>query len=182
MAFTLALMLMAVAVLFIVFRRNLFERWAFFRRLEKRTRLGETIARAYRALHLCLRRPALLAKAAALSLVNHVVFIVCAFFLGKALEIDMGFLGYLSVFPVINTVAALPLTPGGLGTREAASVYLLGALSVPETRALPLSLLVYLAMFAWSLLGGVVYLFYIMQPGSTTISEIRNADSPVTHN
>ena len=64
-----------------------------------------------------------------------------------------------------HAVAAIPATPGGLGTRETAAIFLLGVLGVAETRAVPLSLLVYGAVLFWSLFGGIIYMMYVAQHG-----------------
>ncbi len=112
-----------------------------------------------------MKQPVVLAQTLSLSVLNHVVLVGCAYFLGRGLEISLNFWGYLTVFPVINAVAAVPATPGGLGTREAAAKFLLGVLGVAETRAVPLSLLVYTSVLFWSLVGGVVYMIYVAGHG-----------------
>ncbi len=154
-----------IGFLVVTFGHNWMERWAFFKRFEERTALGKIVTRAYSTARGIMKQPALLAKTLVLSLVNHVVLVGCAYYLGRGLDIALNFRGYLTVFPVINAVAAVPATPGGLGTREAAAKFLLGVLGVPETRAVPLSLLVYASVLFWSLVGGVVYMIYVAGHG-----------------
>jgi glycosyltransferase 2 family protein len=148
---------MAVLVFFMVFRRNLFERSVWFRRLEARTSLGKILSRAYNAMHVCMRHPARLGVTLLLSVINHTMLVVMAFFFGRALAIALPFSAFMTVFPIINAVAAIPVTPGGLGTREAMSQWLLGVQGVEAARAVPLSLLLYGGMMLWSLVGGLVY-------------------------
>ncbi len=154
-----------IGFLAITFGHNWMERWSFFKRLEERTALGKIITRAYTTAHAIIREPVLLAKTLAISIANHVVLVGCAYFLGRGLDITLSFRNYLTVIPVINAVAAVPATPGGLGTRETAAKFLLGALGVAETRAVPLSLLVYGSVLFWSLVGGVVYMIYVAGHG-----------------
>ena len=94
--------------------------------------------------------------------------------LGRTLQIPNPFLDYLTVFPIILSVASLPLTPGGLGVREGAAVVLLGAAGVASSQALPLSLMVYLATLGWSLFGGVIFLFYSTGGGHALRTEIQD--------
>jgi glycosyltransferase 2 family protein len=173
MAFNLAVLAVGVAAMLVVFQRNVLERWAFFRRLEERTALGQIIGRVYSTFHACLNERALLAKTLALSLTNHVLYLVSVWCLGMGLEIRMTFLDYLTIFPAINTIAAIPVTPGGLGTRDSAAKYLLAvpALAVPATRAVPLSLLMYGTMLFWSLVGGLVYLWFSARGGAVPAAE-----------
>ena len=156
-----ALLAGAVGTLLVVFRKNILERWRIFRWIEEHTPAGDMITRVYTAFHLCLNRPSVLVQTLLLSFANHMMLILCTTLcLGAALGIKMNVLDYLSVFPVINAVAAIPVTPGGLGTREGITIYLLGALDVPEAKAMVLSLLLYITMLLWSLVGGIVYMFY----------------------
>ena len=66
------------------------------------------------------------------------------------------------IVPVVVCLAALPITPSGLGTREFLFVLMLthATLGVDDTSALSLSLLAYAGSFIWSLLGGVVYMMF----------------------
>lgn len=66
-----------------------------------------------------------------------------------------------SALPVIETVAALPITPGGLGTREKLFDDMLTNLAELEQGVAPsISILGYLCIAFWGVVGGVFYLFY----------------------
>ena len=85
---------------------------------------------------------------------------------GLGLEVPARVLWF--VVPAVVCIAALPVTPSGLGVREHLLVSLLALPEFPGVRhgeALALALLAYTANLAWSALGGVVYLF---QPRQTT--------------
>jgi uncharacterized protein (TIRG00374 family) len=162
------------AMIILVLCKALFEKWDFFRRLEAQTALGRVLGRAYGAFHYCMRDPRLLLKTMILSVLNHIAFIVCVFYIGMALGIEMRFWDYLTVFPVINLVAAVPVTPGGLGTRESMALYLLAQFGVGAAHAVTLALLMYVTLLFWSLMGGIVYFFYIVRRGRTPPPEITD--------
>jgi len=66
-----------------------------------------------------------------------------------------------SALPVIETVAALPITPGGLGTREKLFDDMLTSLAdLSEGVAASISMLGYFCIAFWGVVGGVFYLFY----------------------
>ncbi len=66
-----------------------------------------------------------------------------------------------SALPVIETVAALPITPGGLGTREKLFDDMLTSLADLEDGVAPsISMLGYFCIAFWGMVGGVFYLFY----------------------
>jgi len=138
-------------------------------------RLAETLRRAYAPLQGCLRNRKLLAKIICISCANHLGFIVAIMCLGKAVGIELKPVHYFTIFPVINAIAALPITPGGLGARDQAAIYLLSVVQVTAVAALTLTLLVYAATLFWSLAGGMVYLLYTWQTGIRFAPE--NADA-----
>lgn len=139
--------------------RRLMDKSRLFRR-GLQTRIGHVLHRVYNSFYLCLTHPRLLAQTLGLSLLNQVLILVMMWILGLSLEIKAGFFDYFSLGPTINTFAAIPLTPGGLGLREYAAVMFLGIVGVPATQALPLSVLVYASSVFWSLAGGIVFFCY----------------------
>ena len=175
LVFNLLFLSAAAAGMFIIVRHNLFEKWSFFSHLENKAGLGGVIRKAYAAFHVCLNHPGLLWKTISLSVINHVLFIFSAFLIGTALRIEMAFVDYLTLFPVINAIRTIPLTPGGLGTADAATVLLLHqALNVPEAKALAVSLLVYGAVLFWAMAGGIVYLVFVSRSGYDAHPEMKD--------
>ena len=66
-----------------------------------------------------------------------------------------------SALPVIETVAALPITPGGLGTREKLFDDMLTSLCDLDDGIAPsISMIGYLCIAFWGIVGGIFYLFY----------------------
>lgn len=165
MVFNLALLAAAVTGLVVVFRKNLFEQWPLFRRLEGATKLGNVVTRVYHSIRLCLSHPGLLTRTLSLSFLNHMIMVAWSMYMGMALNLSMGFVGMLTVVPLINAVGAIPVTPGGLGTRETAAIYLMGAMGISAANAVTFSLLCYAATMVWSLVGGVFYMVYAVRRG-----------------
>ncbi len=159
LAAALGMLVLIPTGLFLVFKQNLLARWTGWRRL-KPARAVDTLERLYSAAQLVLAHPGLLGRTLLLSALNHLGFVVAAFAVGLALTLPLGFGDYLAVMLTVNLVASLPVTPSGLGTRESAAILLLGAQGVTAPAAVTLSLMLYATMLAWSLVGGVVYLFW----------------------
>lgn len=160
----LALVLMGIfllatlALLFLFFTRNLFERIPGLQRWQHRGRIGPLLRRAYDALFLFRQNARHLLWPALLSIANLLLLAAATAALARALELPLAFADLLAVFPVITVLAAIPLTPGSLGVRETLYVQLLHPLGILPGPALMLSLLGYLAATAWSLFGGLVFL------------------------
>jgi uncharacterized protein (TIRG00374 family) len=157
LVFNLAITIGTILVLIIGFREHVFEEWKLFRNLKERTKLGDIFGRVYTAFHMCLRHRGLLSRTIVLSLFNHVGFVFVAYFIGMALQLPLTFVDYLTVIPIIAVVAAVPITPSGIGTRETMTLFLFGALNVSEANAVTHSLLTYAVLIIWSFIAGLYY-------------------------
>ncbi len=113
--------------------------------------------RAYRVLRGHVQRPRVLWTSAALSLVGQGCSVGSLLALARSLRVDLAVGDAWSVVPVVNTIAGLPVTPGGAGVREAATFGLLQYAGVSEVDALTLALLMFGCILIWALLGGGIY-------------------------
>ncbi|OGV59568.1 MAG: hypothetical protein A2498_03205 [Lentisphaerae bacterium RIFOXYC12_FULL_60_16] len=165
LAFNAILFAGTVTGILVVFNQRLFERLSVFRILEQKAGVAEAIRRIYQAFRVAFRTPGVLFQTTVLSLMNHLCFIGVSWCIGRSLELSPSFLGYLTVFPVINAVSSIPVTPGGLGTRETMAVFMLGTLGVNAAHAISLSLLLYAITLIMSLVGGLVYIAYSIIEG-----------------
>ncbi|MCA8918997.1 MAG: flippase-like domain-containing protein [Planctomycetes bacterium] len=73
--------------------------------------------------------------------------------IGQGIGIQLIWTDYAVLIPVAGMVAALPISFGGWGIGEAASVYFFGLRGVPEQPALVLSLSGRLIQLAWAIVG-----------------------------
>lgn len=128
-------------------------------------RLGSTEGwrRFAAAVHLGLdrvrRHPVLAFEILTVGFAYQLAVMLAAFLTAKALGLDVGWTAVLAFFPVVAIVQVLPLTIGGLGTREAALVFFLHPLGVAQADAFALGLLVYLVNLGVSLLGAPAFAF-----------------------
>jgi uncharacterized membrane protein YbhN (UPF0104 family) len=76
---------------------------------------------------------------------------------GLGLGLRIPSLTMMAIVPIVICIAALPITPSGLGVRETLFVNMLNDPAL-ATSALTLSLLAYAGSLVWSLVGGGVYL------------------------
>jgi uncharacterized membrane protein YbhN (UPF0104 family) len=82
-----------------------------------------------------------------------------------------------SALPVIEGVAAIPITPGGLGTREKIFDEMLTPLANLEAGVAPaISVLGYLCIAFWGAIGGMFYVFY--RPSRQVRDAIRACGGP----
>jgi uncharacterized protein (TIRG00374 family) len=123
---------------------------------------GELLDRTLNACRVFGRDYRLLGSALGLSMVLNLVCVLQFLALASGLGLEVSPWRLFLVVPVVICIAALPITPSGLGLRENLFVVLLAhpLIGVPATAALSLSLLAFAGSLTWSLLGGVVYLTF----------------------
>ncbi len=132
-----------------------------FAHLFRRLPLGASVGRALAACRLFGRHPGFTQSMAAWSLVINFLLVGSFAVLAWGLHISIPPQALWMVVPMIICIAAIPVTPSGLGVRENLFFYLLSVpmLGVKPSEAVTLSLLAYSINLSWSALGGVVYLF-----------------------
>jgi len=62
------------------------------------------------------------------------------YILGLSLDIEVPYFAFLMLYPIANIVAFIPITPAGLGTREATLIFLFSFFGVSPEKTLVLSL------------------------------------------
>lgn len=158
--------------LFALFRRNLFEHWPFFQRLETNTRLGPLIRRTYDAVYLYRGHTRVMLISLGLSLLNLAFLTLACYTFGKSLQVEQSLLDCFTLFPVISVIAAVPITPGSLGVREGLFITMYQAIDVDAHYSISMSLMVYIGSLVWSLFGGLMFVGYSAGSGHTLRAEI----------
>ena len=175
----IALIAITIVGLLIIFNIRFFMGWPIFRFIEHNQKLRPIIRRLIIAIYLYRRRSATLIKTIFLSFVIHFLIFAQCYCLGRSLQINAGFLDYLTIIPLIMSISALPITPGGLGIREGLSVTMFSALNVSASQSLPLSLMIYFISVALSLIGGLIFLGYTAGAGRTVREEMVEIEDEV---
>lgn len=124
-------------------------------------KLNDVFQRVGRALNLLRKAPLMLAQLLGLAMVGHLGASVAVMFIGWSFEGGklLGFKVYLLATQLSNLVAAVPLTPGGVGGRDLAMAFLLRAAGASENLAGSLPLTVTAVLITWSAIGGLALLW-----------------------
>jgi glycosyltransferase 2 family protein len=102
---------------------------------------------------------ALLARAAGVSIVFHVLQCSSLILLGHALSMNLDWRYYFVFHPIVTVLSALPVSVAGLGIREAGYVWFLQRHGISSDMATAFGLLWFVVLLASSLVGGIVYLW-----------------------
>ncbi len=160
---TILILLMMVACTIVVglaFWGGVSRAWSGARDWLRRLPKGEWLERSLESCRQFGRERFFLARTLGLSMLLNTACVLQVLVLCRGLGLEVPGLVLFAIVPMIICVAALPITPSGLGVRENLYVLVLAspALGVTATGALSLSLLAYAGSLVWSLAGGLVYL------------------------
>jgi len=79
-----------------------------------------------------------------LNIISWIFIYLISYFIGLSVGIELGFLFYLAILPVGTLVAMIPISVGGLGTREAALISLFAVFGVSASKVFSMSIINYL--------------------------------------
>jgi uncharacterized membrane protein YbhN (UPF0104 family) len=123
--------------------------------------------------------------ALAVSMAAHVGYFAVFYCAARALAHDGArlptFMELSTIMPIVNVLAAMPISLGGLGVREGLfQVFLSNLCGVSEAVAVVTSSTGYILTLMWGLIGGVVYLFY-RPTEHARLREIRSEVATLEH-
>jgi uncharacterized protein (TIRG00374 family) len=117
-------------------------------------------ARLVDALKLYRQNHATVLIAVALSILIHLCLATNLFFIAISVGENTLNLGdcFLAV-PIANAIALTPITPGGLGTRDATIAMFLAAMQVPSQKVAVIPVIMTLVFIFWGFVGGILFVF-----------------------
>jgi hypothetical protein len=173
-----AMLAVAAVLLVLGFYTDVLGHDSALARLLHRIPKGESAVRALAACRRFGRDPLFLLEMAVLSMLvaGGVALAYVALARGLGIGIQPVELAFISL--AVVCLAALPVTPSGLGVRENLFVWLLAVpvFDLKPGLALSLSLLGYTVNLAWSAIGGLVYM---VMPQRAEIAAVRAGDAGV---
>ena len=117
--------------------------------------------RVVEALHLVRAAPGKLVMLVVVSMFGHLTGTVAVYLVGLGIGAEryLSFVEYVLATQLANLVAAIPLTPGGLGGRDIVMDVFFRAAGAPPQISGALPVLVTVLLVAWSLVGGLALLW-----------------------
>ena len=121
------------------------------------TRWGSRVLRLADAIGAYRRHPRVLAQVMALSIAVQLVRVFQGYGLGRGLGLEVGLDYYLVFMPIAMLVLLLPVSISGFGLPQAAIVWLLRPVGVPDAESLALSTLLIVIGILGNLPGAILY-------------------------
>ena len=141
------------------------------RTLPRRLPFRHGIVEIGKALRLYREHPTMIVSAFLLTIFSHLAYYISYYCALRSLPSPPGgepsMIDFLSIMPLVNTIAGVPISFGGVGVRETLFQTLLGQLAhVPPALAAISATLGYAVQASWGMVGGVAYL--LMRPAKAS--------------
>jgi uncharacterized protein (TIRG00374 family) len=174
--FTLAVVIGTVAVTIIGFWKGFADRFPWIRSSLHKLPKYDMIYRMVSAYREYASHPRVVLQTMLQSFGVHFFVFLSIICIARGLNITAaGVVDYFLYLPIINSLAAVPISFSGFGVREGMYVSMFAQVGMPEVQALALSLLGYLAGLFWSLVGSI---FYITHRKEVVAIEHEAAEQP----
>ncbi len=115
-----------------------------------------TLVRVWETFRVCLTHPLATLATFALSITNHITDVCCYFLLSRSISMTLPLRDLLVISPIANTVAAIPITPGGAGVRENTLQFMMDVVNVPRTESTALGILMFGTIIFWAAIAGFI--------------------------
>lgn len=145
------------AVMLFFSSKRIARRFKFLQHLIPSEKIRKVLEEIYHSLHTYKGHLPILFATLFLSLVGQSLFVIVHYWLVVSVGGGVNFWLFFILIPILSVVTMAP-SLGGLGVREAAVVYLFQRY-MPNERALALSLLLDMLIYAISFAAGVLYAF-----------------------
>lgn len=164
------LLLLLVAILLFIFNKGIYK---WINHSSKKGGFRNAIKHLHSEIYIFRSKPYVLFQNLIYSIMIQLSSSIFSYFLLCSLNAKINILYPLVLTPVITIITALPISIGGLGLRDASSIFFYTKVGVTKDIALGQSLLNFAMMVCFGLIGGIIYVSSLrnrrLQPHKTNI-------------
>ena len=152
--------LLAVLLLFL-FNKFLYSRINGFLKSPNAGRIRDMITDLHKEIHLFRGKPKVVVKNIFLSILIQAMPPVTFYIIALSLGIKIGLAYFFIFLPIISAITLLPISIGGLGLRDASTIFFFAKVGVGKNLAFALSLLNFSFILFYGAVGGLIYVLTV---------------------
>jgi len=124
-------------------------------------RIREAIRSLHHQMHIFRDHKAMIAKNLLLSLLVQLTTPLSFYFIARSLGININLVYFFIFIPIIGAITLLPISIGGLGLRDASTIFFFAKAGVDKDLSFAMSLLSFSFIIFYGVLGGLIYVFTV---------------------
>jgi uncharacterized protein (TIRG00374 family) len=147
---------LSLFVFLIIFSRKFFE--FLIAVIKKESIFKRRVLNLHKQLYFLHTHPVVFSKSMLYSFGIQFLAIISFFINARAFGVAPSLVSFLILVPIITTIATIPITIAGAGTREAAAIYFFSLIGLSRSVALGIGILNLFAIVLLGVIGGIIYL------------------------
>lgn len=124
-------------------------------------KIRQSLRNLHQEIHIFKKNKKVMAANLLMSFMIQIVAVVSFYFIGVALGLRISIIYYGVFLPLIGAITFLPISLGGLGLRDATTVYFFAKAGVSKYMALAMSLLNFSFVLICGSIGGIIYVLTV---------------------
>lgn len=150
-----------ICVLLVLFDKALYTKVNKLIQSPNAGRTRQLLSNLHRELHIFRRHKDIVVDNLFLSILIQISTPLTFFITAKSLGLDANITYFMVFIPIISAITLLPISIGGLGLRDAMTIYFFAKVGVPRDMAFAMSLVNFSFILFFGALGGLVYVLTI---------------------
>ena len=153
--------LILIAVLVVIFNTFVYKKLNSLLYSSKAGKIRELITSLHEEIHLYRGRKKVLINNVLLSVLIQVLSPLSFYIIALSLGLNQSLIYFMIFFPVIGAITLLPISIGGLGLRDATTVFFFSRIGVPKDLSFAMSLSGFFFILVVGICGGLIYVFTV---------------------
>lgn len=149
------------AILLIIFNRFIYSKIGALLRFVRASKIRESIRNLHNEVHIFRDRKGVLINSLLLSLLVQLISPIVFFLIALSLGIRVNIIYFFIFVPIIGAVSMLPISLGGLGVREGATVFFFMEAGITQGLAVGISLINFAFILLYAAIGGFIYVLTV---------------------
>lgn len=151
------LIALLIAMLLILFNRFVYSKINKFLHSPSAGRIREAITNLHREIHYFRDNKKVMLNNVILSIVIQSITPLAFYMIALAIGIKLKLVYFFIFLPIIGAITLLPISIGGLGLRDAMTVFFFAKVGVVKDLAFAMSLLSFMFIVIYGSIGGIIY-------------------------
>jgi len=148
-------------LLLILFNKYLYTKINGFLKSPNAGKIRDLISDLHEEIHLFRDKPRIVAKNILVSILIQAISPVTFYIIALALGIKISLLYFFIFLPIIGAITLLPISIGGLGLRDASTIFFFAKVGVGKNLAFAMSLLSFSFILFYGAVGGLIYVLTV---------------------
>jgi len=155
------LALVLICVLLVLFDKALYTKVNRIVQSPNAGRMRQILSSLHRELHIFRRHKDIIVDNLVLSILIQITTPLTFFITAKSLGLDVNIAYFMIFIPIISAVTLLPISIGGLGLRDAMTIYFFAKAGVSKDMSFAMSLVNFSFILFFGVLGGLIYVLTV---------------------